>query len=127
MLLVSRKGQAVRFRETRPGPWAAPRAASRDEAAAGDEVISIDIAHDDSDLLVVTENGYGKRTPVADYPRKGRGTMGVLTIRLVEARGAIMGVMAVHEGQELMFITQEGSSPARPSAASRAWAGPPRA
>ena len=51
-------------------------------------MISIDIAHDDADLLVVTENGYGKRTPVADYPRKGRGTMGVLTIRLVEARAA---------------------------------------
>ena len=53
----------------------------------GDEVIAIDVADDEADLLVVTENGYGKRTRVAEYPRKGRGTMGVLTIRLVEARG----------------------------------------
>jgi DNA gyrase subunit A len=109
ILLVSRKGQAVRFSETEARAMGrATGGVIGMKLRSGDEVISIDIAHDDADLLVVTENGYGKRTPVADYPRKGRGTMGVLTIRLVEARGAIMGVMAVHEGQELMIITQEG-------------------
>ena len=46
---------------------------------AGDEVIEVDIARDDADLLVVTENGYGKRTRVADYPVKGRGGLGVKT------------------------------------------------
>jgi DNA gyrase subunit A len=109
ILLVSRKGQAVRFSETEARAMGrATGGVIGMKLRSGDEVISIDIAHDDSDLLVVTENGYGKRTPVADYPRKGRGTMGVLTIRLVEARGAIMGVMAVHQAQELMIITQEG-------------------
>ena len=43
----------------------------------GDEVIEVDIAADDADLLVVTENGWGKRTRVSEYPVKGRGTMGV--------------------------------------------------
>ena len=46
---------------------------------SGDEVISINIAEDDADLLVVTENGYGKRTRVSEYPLKGRGGMGVKT------------------------------------------------
>ena len=55
---------------------------------AGDEVIAIDIAHDDADLLVVTENGYGKRTRIRDYPLKGRGGMGVKTVQLTEAKGS---------------------------------------
>ena len=49
---------------------------------SGDEVISINIAEDDADLLVVTENGYGKRTRVSEYPTKGRGGMGVKTVQL---------------------------------------------
>ena len=53
----------------------------------GDEVIAVEIARDDQDLLVVTENGFGKRTRVEEYPTKGRGTMGVLTIRYNEQRG----------------------------------------
>ena len=54
---------------------------------AGDEVIAVAIADDDADLLVVTENGYGKRTRVSEYPRKGRGGLGVKTVQLTEARG----------------------------------------
>ena len=75
----------------------------------GDEVIAIDVADDEADLLVVTENGYGKRTRVAEYPRKGRGTMGVLTIRLVEARGAIVRALVVGPRQEILVITESGT------------------
>ena len=57
----------------------------------------------------ITENGYGKRTRVAEYPRKGRGTMGVLTIRLVEARGAIVGALVVGPRQEILVITESGT------------------
>jgi DNA gyrase subunit A len=72
-------------------------------------VIAIDVADDEADLLVVTENGYGKRTRVAEYPRKGRGTMGVLTIRLVEARGAIVRALVVGPRQEILVITESGT------------------
>jgi DNA gyrase subunit A len=75
----------------------------------GDEVIAIDVADDTADLLVITENGYGKRTRVAEYPRKGRGTMGVLTIRLVEARGALAGALVVRPRQEILLITESGT------------------
>ena len=64
---------------------------------ASDEVIAVEIARDDQDLLVVTENGYGKRTRVDEYPIKGRGTMGVLTIRYTESRGRLAGAMIVKD------------------------------
>ncbi|HEX3690117.1 MAG TPA: DNA gyrase C-terminal beta-propeller domain-containing protein, partial [Solirubrobacteraceae bacterium] len=63
---------------------------------------------DDQELLVVTENGYGKRTPISDYPVKGRGTMGVKTIALTENKGALSGALVVREHQELVFISQGG-------------------
>ena len=63
-----------------------------------DEVIEINIARDTDDLLVVTEQGYGKRTPVHEYPRKGRGGLGVKTVQLADAKGdteEAQGIMAL--------------------------------
>jgi DNA gyrase subunit A len=74
-----------------------------------DEVISINIAQDDADLLVVTENGYGKRTRVADYPLKGRGGMGVRTIHLTEAKGKLAGARVVRDGYQVMLISTGGT------------------
>ena len=71
-------------------------------------VLAMDIARDDSELFVVTENGYGKRTEVAEYPVKGRGTKGVLTIRLTEKKGGLAGALIVREHQDLLFISQNG-------------------
>jgi DNA gyrase subunit A len=76
----------------------------------GDELIAIEVARDESDLLVVTDNGYGKRTRVEEYPRKGRGTMGVLTIRLVESRGKLAGAMVVRDQQQVMLISVNGTA-----------------
>jgi DNA gyrase subunit A len=68
----------------------------------------MDIARDDSELFVVTENGYGKRTAVAEYPVKGRGTKGVLTAKLTEKKGGLAGALIVGQHQELLFISQNG-------------------
>ncbi len=68
----------------------------------------MDIARDDTDLLVITENGYGKRTPIADYPVKGRGAMGVKTISMTEKKGGVAGALIVREHQDLVFISREG-------------------
>jgi DNA gyrase subunit A len=68
----------------------------------------MDIARDDTELLVVTENGYGKRSPISDYPVKGRGTMGVKTIQITEKKGGLAGALIVREHQELVFISQNG-------------------
>ena len=66
------------------------------------------IADDNADLLVVTENGYGKRTRMSEYPRKGRGGMGVQTVKLTEARGKLAGAMPVREGYQVMLISTGG-------------------
>jgi DNA gyrase subunit A len=71
-------------------------------------VLAMDIARNDTELFVVTENGYGKRTPVADYPVKGRGTKGVLTIRATEKKGGLAGALIVNPHQDLLFISQNG-------------------
>ena len=62
----------------------------------------------DTELLVVTENGYGKRTPIEEYPVKGRGAMGVKTIGLTEKKGGVAGALIVREHQDLVFISQSG-------------------
>ena len=71
-------------------------------------MLAMDVARDDQELLVVTENGYGKRTALSDYPRKGRGTMGVKTIPLTESKGALAGALVVREHEELVFISAGG-------------------
>ena len=110
ILMVSRKGQAIRFKETDARPM------GRDTSGVtgmklrkDDEVISINIAEDDADLLVVTENGFGKRTRVSEYPVKGRGGMGVKTVQLTEARGYLVGSRVVRDGYQVMLISTAGT------------------
>ena len=114
LLLVSKSGHASRFNE------AAVRPMGRDTSGvkgmnvaakvngAENRVLAMDVARDDSELFVVTEYGYGKRTAVAEYPVKGRGTKGVLTIKLVERKGGLAGALIVREHQDLLFISQNG-------------------
>jgi DNA gyrase subunit A len=68
----------------------------------------MDVVQPDTELLVVTENGYGKRTDIEEYPVKGRGSMGVKTITLTEKKGGLAGAMIVREHHELVFISQNG-------------------
>jgi DNA gyrase subunit A len=110
ILMVSRKGQAIRFHETDVRPMGRDTSGvSGMRLRAADEVISVNIAEDDADLLVVTENGWGKRTRVSDYPVKGRGTMGVKTAQLVEGKGSLAGARVVREGYQVMLISDAGT------------------
>src|SRR4030095_16847527 len=110
VLMVSRLGQAVRFNEKDVRPMGRPASGVAGMKLRGDgEVIEVDIASDDADLLVVTENGWGKRTRVSDYPVKGRGTMGVKTAQLVEGKGRLAGARIVREGYQVMLISDGGT------------------
>jgi DNA gyrase subunit A len=60
-------------------------------------------------VLTVTQNGYGKRTPVEEYPLKGRATMGVISIKTSERNGAVVGAALVEEDDEVMLITDGGT------------------
>ncbi len=110
IIMVSRSGQASRFNEDRVRSMGRDTSGVRgmNVSQKGNSVLAMDVARDDQELLVVTENGYGKRTPISDYPVKGRGTMGVKTITLTENKGALAGALVVREHQELVFISQNG-------------------
>ena len=110
IIMVARSGQAIRFDEAQARPMGRDTSGVRgmNVSRGKNEVLAMDIARDDDELLVVTENGFGKRTSIAEYPQKGRGGMGVQTIRLTERKGGVAGAMIVREHQELLFISQEG-------------------
>jgi DNA gyrase subunit A len=110
IIMVSRSGQAARFGEDQVRPMGRDTSGVRgmNVSQAGNAVLAMDVARDDQELLVVTENGYGKRTPIPEYPVKGRGAMGVKTITLTENKGKLAGALVVREHQELVFISQNG-------------------
>ena len=110
IILVSRKGQAIRFHENQVRPMGRATSGVRGMGLRkDDEVISASIAHEDLDVLVVTDQGYGKRTRVSDYPVKGRGGLGVKTVQLTKARGQLAGAMVVREGYQVMMISTGGT------------------
>ena len=110
ILVVSRSGQAARFHESQIRPMGRDTSGMKgmNVSRPGNRVLAMDVASDDQELLVLTENGYGKRTALSDYPRKGRGTMGVKTITLTENKGALAGALVVREHEELVFISAGG-------------------
>ncbi len=110
IIMVSRSGQAARFSESQVRSMGRDTSGVRgmNVSQKDNAVLAMDVARDDQELLVVTENGYGKRTSISDYPVKGRGTMGVKTITLTENKGALAGALVVREHQELVFISQNG-------------------
>jgi DNA gyrase subunit A len=110
ILMVSHSGHASRFSEGLLRPMGRDTSGIKGMNVSGKDnrVLAMDIARNDTELFVVTENGYGKRTPVADYPVKGRGTKGVLTIRLTEKKGGLAGALIVNPHQDLLFISQNG-------------------
>jgi len=110
VIIISHSGQACRFNESQARPMGRDTSGVRGmNVSRGDNfVLAMDIALDETELLVVTENGYGKRTAIAEYPVKSRGTMGVQTIRLTEKKGGLAGALIVRERQELVFISQQG-------------------
>jgi DNA gyrase subunit A len=109
IIMVSRAGLAVRFAESDVRPMGRDTTGVRGmDVGKSGEVIAMDVARDDMDLLVVTENGYGKRSPISQYRKTNRGAKGVKTIGLTEKKGGLAGALVVREHQELVFISVGG-------------------
>ncbi|HWX45515.1 MAG TPA: DNA gyrase subunit A [Solirubrobacteraceae bacterium] len=114
IIMVSRAGLTVRFAESdarsmgRDTTGVRGMDVSDRNPAHPNYVIAMDVARDDMDLLVVTENGYGKRTRIDQYRKTNRGAKGVKTIGLTEQKGALAGALVVREHQELVFISVGG-------------------
>jgi DNA gyrase subunit A len=111
LLLVSKKAQAIRFHASDAVLRPMGRATSGVigmRFADGDELLGMYVAREGADVLVATGGGYAKRTPVGQYPVKGRGGMGVLTARIVDARGELVGALMVDADDEVFAITSSG-------------------
>jgi len=112
ILLSSREGKAIRFaeEETRPMGRTA-RGVKGIELSPGDYLVSMDIINPElkgGTILSVTEKGYGKRTPIEEYPRQSRGGKGVITIKTTPRNGKLVGVQQIIEQDEVMLITDRG-------------------
>ncbi|MCC4831926.1 DNA gyrase subunit A [Shewanella sp. 10N.7] len=81
----------------------------------GQKVVSMIIPKEDGSILTVTENGYGKRTDLSEYPAKSRGTKGVVSIKVSERNGAVVGAVQVTESEEIMLISNKGTLVRTPS------------
>jgi DNA gyrase subunit A len=110
ILVVSHDGNAVRFHESDVRSMGRDTAGVRgmNVSQKGNSVLAMDVARDDQDLLVITENGYGKRTNVSEYRKTKRGAMGVKTITLTDRKGGLAGALVVREHEELVFISSGG-------------------
>ena len=111
VMLFSDAGKAVRF------PEAQVRASGRTARGVrgmrlgpGERVISLIIAGErPANILTATQNGYGKRTALADYPRKSRGGAGVISIRVSARNGPVVGALAVEDEDEVVLISDQGT------------------
>src|SRR3954463_14636712 len=110
VLMVSRAGQAVRFHEAdvRSMGRDTTGVAGMNVSGADNFVLSMDVARDEQDLLVVTDAGFGKRTGIDQFRKTKRGAMGVRAIKAAQHKGDLAGALVVREHEELLFISENG-------------------
>ncbi len=111
LILVTTRGQALRFNEQSIRPMGRPASGMNGiHLSQGDQVTSMEVVKPDAELLVVTEWGYGKRTPLSEYPVKGRATNGILTIdqKNLDKIGKIATARVVNENDEVTLISASG-------------------
>ncbi len=111
LLLVSRQAQAIRFHASDDALRPMGRATSGVigmRFSNGDELLGMHVVREGADVLVATGGGYAKRTPADQYPIQGRGGRGVLTARIVENRGELVGALMVRPEDEVFAITSAG-------------------
>jgi DNA gyrase subunit A len=110
IVIATAKGRAARFDEK------AVRNMGRNAGGVrgirlkpGDSVVGMVVtATENATIVTACVNGYGKRTPIADYPIKGRGNMGVINIKVTERNGDVVTIARCHDGDDIMFITRSG-------------------
>jgi DNA gyrase subunit A len=109
IILGSRFGKAIRFSETGVRPMGrTARGVKGISLRPKDRVIGMEVMREGIALLAVTENGYGKRTRISDYPLQRRGGKGVINIIPSLRNGPVVGIVGVEIGDEVMITTKEG-------------------
>ncbi len=111
LLLVSRKGQSIRFHATDDALRPMGRATSGVigmRFRPDDELLAMMVVRPDSFVFTATDGGFAKRTAIEEYPVQGRGGQGVLTAKLTDGRGGLVGALVVDPGDEVFAITELG-------------------
>jgi DNA gyrase subunit A len=112
IFIISKNGQTIRFSESAVRPMGRTAGGVRGMKLRGADVVVAAVASkniDSRQLLIVTEGGFGKRTDLIHYPRKGRGTMGVRGIKLTEARGAaVVAARLVDVADQIILVSSGG-------------------
>lgn len=111
LILVSRKGQSLRFTATDEQLRPTGRATSGVTGMrfrADDELLTMDVVDAEADLLVVTEGGFAKRTALSEYRVQGRGGLGIKVANLVEQRGDLVGALVTNDEDEVLVIMAGG-------------------
>ncbi len=111
LLLVSKNAQAIRFNATDEALRPMGRATSGVigmRFGDNDELLAMEVVREGMDVLVATNGGYAKRTPIEEYPVQGRGGKGVLTAKITERRGGLVGALVISPEDELFAITSNG-------------------
>jgi DNA gyrase subunit A len=112
LLMVSTEAQAIRFHASDESLRPMGRATSGVKGMSldsGHEVLDMHVVHNgEEDVLVATQGGYAKRTPVEQYPVQGRGGKGVLTAKIVQTRGRLVGALMVRPEDEVFAMTSSG-------------------
>lgn len=109
VVMVSSAGKAIMWDESEVRAMGRDTMGVRGMTVNADaRVLGMEIAHPGSDLFVITELGYGKRTPVAEYPEHHRGGQGVYTITMTPKKGLLAAMKVVDPTDEIMIITEEG-------------------
>ena len=110
IMLLSNAGKAIRFSETDVREMGRTAAGVRGMRLGTDQrVISMIMIEDEGSILTATGHGFGKRTPASEYPVKGRGGQGVISIQTNERNGEVVGAVQVREDDEMMLITNHGT------------------
>jgi len=110
VLLTASSGKAVRFKESDVRAMGRTARGVRGiRLTGGHRVISLIIPREDGYVLSASENGFGKRTAITEFPVKGRGTQGVIAMQVSERNGGVVGAVQVFSGEELMLISNMGT------------------
>lgn len=110
VLLASSAGKAARFKESDVRAMGRTAKGVRGiRLGAGQRVISLIIPEESGFVLTASENGYGKRTPLTEFPVKGRGAQGVIAMQTSDRNGQMVGAVQVFSGDELMLISNMGT------------------
>ena len=108
IIIAGSNGKAVRFNEDDVRPMGRTASGVKGFNIDGGEVVGVATTTEGTHILTVSENGYGKQTPIEEYRLTSRGTKGVKTINVTDKTGSLVNVRAVNGDEDVMIITSDG-------------------